>query len=187
MAFLYSVDKSLFFFFNRTIANPFFDFIMPYITEEDYWRIPILLIWLSLIIFGGKKGRNVALLVVLILALSDQITNFVLKPLVGRTRPCFVLNNVRLLINQPHSFSFPSSHATNMAAMATLFSVKYRKYTWFFVSVASLVAFSRMYVGVHYPSDILSGVLVGILCAAVVLWLEQWIKNLWQKKMREKQ
>lgn len=186
MEFLYSLDKTIFLFFNRSIANPVFDLIMPFITETDHWRIPILLMWLSLVIFGGKKGRIVALLVVVILTLSDQVSSFVVKPFVNRVRPCFVLENVRLLIDQPRSPSFPSSHAVNNTAVAALFSVKYKRYMWIFISIAALVAFSRIYVGVHYPSDVGGGIVLGILCAGLILCIEQGIRILWQKRKLKK-
>ncbi len=184
MELLYSIDCSVLLFLNRTLANPFFDFIMPYITEEDYWRIPIGVVWFALVIFGGKKGRITALLVVVILTLSDQLSSAVIKPWVNRVRPCFVVEGVRLLIDQSGSPSFPSSHAANMAAMATLFSVKYRRYTAVFISIAGLVAYSRIYVGVHYPSDLLGGALVGVLCAAAVLGVERWVRKLWQERKK---
>lgn len=182
MDFLYSIDRSVFLFLNRSVANPVLDVVMPFLTETDNWHIPILIIWLSLIIFGGKKGRIVALLVVVILTLSDQLSSSVVKPLVNRVRPCFVVEGVRLLIEQSRSPSFPSSHAANMASMATLFSVKYRRQTALFVSIALLVAYSRIYVGVHYPSDLLGGALLGVVCAVVVLWIERGVRVLWQRR-----
>ncbi len=169
-SFFYYIDRTLFYFLNHVFVNPVLDRLMPIITEEDNWRIPILLLWLSLMTFGGKKGRITALLVLFIVALSDQLVNFVIKPWVGRVRPCFILENVRCLIDQPRSPSFPSSHAANMAAMATLFSYRYRRYTALFVFIAFLVSFSRIYVGVHYPSDMLAGWCVGIVCAVFVLF-----------------
>jgi undecaprenyl-diphosphatase len=182
MEFLYSIDRTVFLFFNRTVANPVFDFIMPIITELDYWRIPIFLMLLALLIFGGKKGRIVVLLVAIIVTMSDQLSSHVIKPLVGRTRPCFVVEGVRLLIHQSRSFSFTSSHASNMAAMATLFSVKYPRYKIAFITLAALVAYSRIYVGVHYPADILGGAILGTLCAAIVLWIERRIVVIWHRR-----
>jgi len=181
LTFLYGIDRAIFILINQTLSNPLFDFIMPYITELDYWRIPIFLAWLSLIIFGGKKGRIVALLVVIILTASDQLSSAVIKPWVNRLRPCFALNNVRLLIDQSRSPSFPSSHAANNAAMATLFSVQYKRYTIIFISIALLVSYSRIYVGVHYPSDVLGGIFIGILCSAMILLLEKLVRSIWPK------
>jgi undecaprenyl-diphosphatase len=186
MDFLYSIDKAIFFFFNRSLSNPVLDWLMPFITTEAHWTIPIVLIWLSLILFGGRKGRITALLVVVILLLTDQIVNFVIKPLVGRTRPCFVLEPVRLLIHQPHSHSFPSSHAANMASMATLFTVRYRKYAAWFISIALLVSISRIYVGVHYPSDVAAGLVIGTLFASAILRMEQCVEKHRSDKRRIK-
>ncbi len=185
MDFLYAVDRTLFLFLNRTVANPVLDWLMPIITEEHNQYIPILLIWLTLMIFCGKKGRITGLLIIIIITLSDQLSSSVIKPLVGRTRPCFVVDGVRLLIDQSRSFSFPSSHATNMAAAATLFSVKYPRGRIIIISIAAAVAYSRIYVGVHYPSDLVGGAILGVLCAAVVLMAERLIVQWSQKRKRD--
>jgi undecaprenyl-diphosphatase len=177
MDFLYSIDKAVFYFFNRTISNSVLDWFMPFVTNAKHWTVPIVLIYLYLILFGGKRGRITALLVVVILLFTDQIVNFVIKPLAGRERPCFMLEHVRLLIRQPHSRSFPSSHAANMASMAALFSIQYRKYAAWFASAALVIGVSRMYVGVHYPSDVAAGFAVGILFALPFVWIERRIEN----------
>jgi undecaprenyl-diphosphatase len=173
MTFLYSIDKAVFYFFNRTLANPVTDAVMPFITTERNWTIPIAVIWLALIVFGGKKGRMTALLAAVILLLTDQAVNAVIKPLAGRERPCFMLEHMRLLIPQPHSHSFPSSHAANTAAMAALFSIRYPKYSVFFILTAGLIGISRIIVGVHYPSDVAAGALLGYSFAAVILSIER--------------
>ena len=187
MPFLYSADMALFLFLNRNMANPIFDIVMPFITNAHNWRIPIVLIWLSLIIFGRKEGRITAILVVVILALSDQLSSSVIKPWINRIRPCFVVEGARLLINQVKSPSFPSSHAANMAAMAVLFSVKYRRLMALFIAIAVTVSYSRIYVGVHYPSDMLGGWGLGIACAVIILILEKFIRNTIQKKVMNKE
>ncbi len=181
VTFLYEIDRTVFVLINQSLSNRLFDFIMPYITGLDYWRIPIFLAWLALIIFGGQKGRITALLVVIILTLSDQLSSAVIKPWVNRLRPCFALDNVRLLIDQSRSPSFPSSHAANNAAMASLFSARYRRYTPIFISIALLVSYSRIYVGVHYPSDVLGGLMVGVLCCTLILLLEREVHSVWLK------
>ncbi len=175
MTFLYSIDTAVFYFFNRTIANPVLDSVMPAITTEKHWTLPIAAVWLGLLIFGGKKGRLTAILIAVILLFTDQIVNAVIKPLVGRERPCFVLDHVRLLIPQPHSRSFPSSHAANMAAMATLFTVRYPRYSVFYILGAVLIGVSRMVVGVHYPSDVAAGALLGFAFACGILLIQRRI------------
>jgi undecaprenyl-diphosphatase len=174
MSFFLHIDRLIFGFINHACANGFLDWLMPIITEEDNWKFPILAIWLLLMIFGGKRGRITALLLILGVALSDQLVNFVIKPAVGRVRPCFVLENVRCLINQPHSPSFPSSHAANIATAAVLFSIQYRKFISAFVSIALLIGISRIYVGVHFPSDVLAGWCIGVIDALAVYFA--WIK-----------
>lgn len=177
--FLYQIDVALFHFFNRAFANPVFDRLMPVVTEGDNWRIPILLIVLAFLVFGGRKGRITILLLIFTITMSDQISSFVIKPLFSRMRPCFVLENVRLLIDQSRSPSFTSSHAANLAGMATLFFRHYRKQAWLPIGAALFISFSRIYVGVHYPSDIIGGWIIGIFCATVVLLAESGAAKIW--------
>jgi undecaprenyl-diphosphatase len=185
---LFALDKSVFFFFNRTIANPVLDAVMPFITNERHWTPPIVIALLALVLFGGRYGRVTVVLAVLVIAFSDQIVNFVLKPLVGRERPCFVLEHVRLLIHQPHSRSFPSSHAANSAAMAALFSARYPKWTPVLVCSALLVGISRIVVGVHYPSDVAVGFILGTSFALGILhvWKKagEWIDGRFRRRGR---
>lgn len=179
--FLYQLDVAAFRFLNRAFANPFFDWLMPMVTEGDNWRIPIVLIVLAFLVFGGKKGRITILLLVFTITLSDQISSFVIKPLFSRVRPCFVLDQVRLLIDQSRSPSFTSSHAANLAAMAMIFSWRYRKQMWLPMGLALFISYSRIYVGVHYPSDILGGWIVGIFCAAFVLFAQYGLESVWNQ------
>jgi undecaprenyl-diphosphatase len=188
MATLYSIDKAVFFFFNRTIANPVLDAVMPFITNERHWTAPMVVALLALVLFGGRYGRITVLLALLVIGFSDQIVNFVLKPLVGRERPCFVLEHVRLLIHQPHSRSFPSSHAANSAAMAALFSARYPRWTPVLVCTALLVGISRIVVGVHYPSDVAVGFILGTAFALGILhaWNKtaEWINSRFHRRRR---
>ncbi|MCK5148383.1 phosphatase PAP2 family protein [bacterium] len=178
---LQNIDAALFLLLNRGVANPVFDVVMPFITEADHWTIPMALGFLALIIFGGKKGRITAALVVVIIALTDQITCAVIKPLVGRVRPCFVLESARLLIGQSGSPSFPSAHASNNAAIAMMVLLRYPRAKWWFIGLALSVAYSRIYVGVHYPVDVLAGLLLGAAIGFGVVrgWnrIEKWLAS----------
>ena len=162
-------DIALFYLINHSTQNRLFDIVMPFLTDIDNWRIPLGVVWIGLLIFGGKKGRIVALLAVVCLALTDQLSSSVLKPLFARTRPCKVLENVHLLVNCSGAFSFPSSHATNIFAQAWLFAYSYRKMTPLVFFLAALVGYSRVYVGVHFPFDVLFGAILGATCTIVVL------------------
>ncbi len=173
--FLLHLDTHLFLFLNQGIANRFFDIVMPFITTEKNWRIPIAVVWLLLVIKGGKRGRIVALLVIPTLILTDQLSAAVFKPLVGRIRPCHALDQVRLLVNCGGRYAFPSSHATNIAGAATIFALFYRRFTFLFVFIAFTVGFSRIYVGVHYPFDVLAGFILGSASGLSVFYLFNYL------------
>ncbi len=166
---VFRLDGALFCLINRTLANPQFDVLMPFLTDIDNWRLVIALALVSLLIFGGRKGRLVTALLLVTVTLTDQTSSHLIKPLVERTRPCHVLPDVRLLVGCSGAFSFPSSHATNLFGAAWLLSRFYRPLWPLFFLLASLVAYSRVYVGVHYPSDVLGGALLGLICASVVV------------------
>ena len=165
------LDTHLFYFLNVSVQNPILDFLMPILTNLDYWRIPILLLAIALLVFGGRRGRIAVLLLILGITLSDQVCNSLLKPLVGRMRPCNVLENVHLLVGCSKAFSFPSSHATNIFTGMIIFSFVYPKLKVGLIIVAALVAYSRVYVGVHYPFDVMAGTALGISCAVTIIVL----------------
>ena len=164
-------DVNLFFILNVKAQNPVLDFLMPILTNLNYWRIPLAILVILLLIFGGKKGRIAIVMLIVGITLSDQLCNSLIKPLVGRIRPCNALENVHLLINCTRSFSFPSSHATNMFTGMMILSFIYRKLRIAFWVIAVMVAYSRIYVGVHYPLDVLGGIILGIICAGIVIYL----------------
>lgn len=171
------MDVNLFFLLNGKAQNVVFDFLMPIITNLNYWRIPLILLVLTLAIFGKKRERVAVILLIVGITISDQICNTIIKPLVGRIRPCNVIESVHLLINCTKSFSFPSSHATNIFTGTILLSFVYRKLKVPLLIIAALVAYSRVYVGVHYPFDVVAGIILGILCALLVIVLYIWLSR----------
>ena len=135
------------------------------ITHEWFVRIFFLAFALLAAIFGGKYGRITFLFLILAVILTDQFSSQLVKPLVGRLRPCKNLDWVHVLINCSSGKSFPSSHAANAFGQAIIWVWRYPKYKWFFILSAAAIAFSRIAVGVHYPFDVLTGMVLGILCA----------------------
>lgn len=173
IASLIAFDKALFYFINQSLANPVFDWLMPFITEKSHWIIPILVIWLGLLILGKKRGRIAALLLLLTVATTDPVCYRVLKPTFKRIRPSRSLEDVRLLVGRGGKYGFPSNHAANITGAMLILLYFYRKYRYGFATVAVLISFSRIYVGVHYPFDVLFGMLVGALFAG--MWIFLWI------------
>jgi undecaprenyl-diphosphatase len=166
-----------------TLANPLGDFLWPLITDYDKLlpvRILLAAVWLLLIVRGGARGRTAALLLVPVLFCADKLSSALIKELVSRPRPCHeiggvpMVQGIHMLVNCGSGKSFPSSHAVNNFAVATLLSTYFRRWRWWFFSWAALVALSRPAVGVHYPSDILGGAAIGVCVALAVvfLWME---------------
>lgn len=181
---LYDLDVALFRFFNGTIANPVFDILMPFMTDLNKQPIVLimvagLLVWWG--IKGGSHGRAALLLLVLTIIVSDQLNSSLIKQLFGRIRPCHVLPDVHLLVSCGSGLSFPSSHAVNNFAAAFILSSFYRKWLWAFTTFAGLVAFSRVSVGVHYPSDILAGAVLGAGIGALMLLLYEFLMKRWKE------
>ncbi|MBC8527167.1 MAG: phosphatase PAP2 family protein [Candidatus Cloacimonetes bacterium] len=159
-------DGNLFLFFNRDIANPFFDLIFPFITELKFWVIPGIIAIAIFIKLEHKKALLVLGLAVIAVLLSDSIAYRILKPLFGRIRPCnpsALIEGGRFLLGYNTSYAFPSNHASNMFALATLFTCFYRKRTAYFFGFAAIIGFSRIYVGVHYPIDVVGGAVLGVI------------------------
>ncbi|MDJ1472222.1 phosphatase PAP2 family protein [Xanthocytophaga flava] len=168
-------DTKLFLELNQYHAA-WLDPIMYWITDSYFW-IPLYLLLVFLII-RTYKVNGVWILVAAILAvgLADYVTSGMIKPYVGRLRPCHVVEiqkNVYVLRGCGGRFGFASSHASTTFALATSLFLFVRSRMSYFIWLfpwAGLVAYSRIYVGVHYPLDILVGACIGVLCG-VFLWL----------------
>lgn len=175
--FLVALDTRLFIFFNLSVANPIFDRIMPVITNAVYWRPFLAALVLYLLIRGGSKGRITVLLLAGTIAFTDQISSHLIKSLVERVRPCQVIPEVHLLVGCSNSYSFPSSHAANSFAFATIFFLRYRWTGWLFFPLAAVIAYSRVAVGVHYPFDILGGAMLGLIVSFSIYQFYCWLNK----------
>ena len=176
-----NVDKKIFTFFNSSIANTVFDIFFPIITNQDIWIIPILLGIIILSIKGGTKGRIASIVLIIGVILADYSSAQIIKPYFQRLRPSHdILDQIRLLVPKGGRYGFVSSHAANMYVSATILGYFYSKQKRLFFTIASLVAFSRVYVGVHYPADIVFGGLLGYGLGWITItsWVIIKMKNL---------
>ena len=164
----------------QTLHTPFLDKIMVFITRLG--DAGIIWIVLSIVLLLIPKTRKSGAVMVAALVVDVVLCNIVLKNLVARTRPYDVNTGVHLLVAKLHDYSFPSGHTAASFTAVVALSFAGEKRAWKAALVlACLIAFSRMYLYVHYPTDVLGGVLVGILAGyggyRVVKALEQYKKE----------
>jgi undecaprenyl-diphosphatase len=167
-------DTTLFLFINATLVHPLLDPIFVAITNGRFWIAPgIALVALLFWKMDKKRAGLLVLLSVITVAITDPLGAQILKPFFHRLRPCnpeALIEGGRFLLGFKSSLSFPSIHAQNMFAQAMLFSLLYpRLAAWLFL-FAGLIGYSRIYVGVHYPLDVVGGAVIGMVCGAGVFY-----------------
>lgn len=182
---LLQLDRHIFYFINHDLTNPFFDAVMPWISNKKNW-IPLYII---IVIFCLWKYRVKGLIIIAFIGLSAGFADFtsasMVKPLVHRLRPCrdpiTASTDIERIACGP-GYSFPSSHAVNHFAMAIFMILLWcRKWRWIWfwgILWAGLISFSRVYVGVHFPLDVFCGAIYGVL----VGWLMSWLFKKLQSK-----
>jgi len=164
------IDKNLMIFLNKTLSNPIFDILMPIITNQKFLTIIGVVLIIYLGFYAGKRGKITLIVLIFAAGISDAICAQIIKPWVGRIRPSHeFIEYINLLVSKGGKWSFPSNHAANSFAFATVLSYFYDKNKTMIFSIASVIAFSRVYVGVHYPLDIIFGSLLGYTVSWIIL------------------
>jgi membrane-associated phospholipid phosphatase len=170
MHWLQTIDIAVFHFINGSLSNPFFDWLMPVLSGGDgvmRWFVPLAIaIVAGTLCFGNARARLCALMIILVIALGDPLVVNTIKHLVARPRPGMVLPQIVERLGRNGSGSMPSAHAANWFAMTMVMFLFYRRSLWFMLPMALAVSFSRVYNGVHYPSDVLAGMILGAGYAA---------------------
>ena len=180
---LLQLDTELFLKIHRDLSNDFFDWLMPLVRNRFFWSPLYLFIVIFCIKEYKKEGVYIILMVLATFALGDIIASRIIKPTVARVRPC---NEVKLADQIIHRVdcgtgkSFPSNHATNHFGIAVfLICVFYRRWKAILpigLFWASLVCFAQIYVGVHYPIDILAGAILGTCIAFFTYYIYKKFK-----------
>ena len=206
MDWLLAHDTALFHFLNTSFVNPFFDRLMPALSGYHVpWLAAVIFGVPVLLCFGSVRLRVCLTLMVLVVALGDPLVIGTVKDSVLRPRPFVVLKDARLYVPQTRRFdtngigyvaplpdgtlpananrhSFPSAHAANWFAIATVGFLFYRRSAFWMFLLAAAVAFSRVYNGVHYPGDITAGAILGAGYAVALVVLVQMLWNIIGRK-----
>ncbi|MFW5656681.1 MAG: phosphatase PAP2 family protein [Bacteroidota bacterium] len=176
---LISLDTQLFLFLNG-LHSPFWDTVMWHISGKWEW-VPLYALMLAWMVRRfGVKAIWIVLGAALVVTLADQSSVKLFKNVFERLRPCHnpALDEFVHRVNNKcgGKYGFVSSHAANSFAIAmyTLLVFKNRAYTWFILLWAAIVSYSRIYLGVHYPGDILGGALLGIFLGWLVYRPVKW-------------
>jgi membrane-associated phospholipid phosphatase len=163
-------DRSLFYYINNKWSNELFDAVMPFVRNQYLW-VPVYL-FLLLFVFINFRGKVWwwVLFFLATFALTDMISTQIFKAFIHRPRPCVdaeASQYVRMLIPCSYSYSFVSSHAANHFGIAIFLfqTMKHfaKKWIWLAFLWASLVAYAQLYVGAHFPFDVLGGAFLGLL------------------------
>ena len=163
-------DQWLFIQINNQQSNSFFDSVMPYLRNSFYWAPLYLFLLLFVTINFKGRGWWWVLFFLCTVSLTDIVSSKILKEAFERLRPCQdpdFLQNVRLLVNRcSGAYSFTSSHAANHFGMATFFFISFRHLlkNWTLLGFfwATTIGYAQVYVGVHYPFDVLGGATIGV-------------------------
>lgn len=178
---LIHMDGAILMFLQESVRNVVLDPIMKVITTLG--NAGILWIVLTILLLIPKKTRKIGWMSACALLFSLLINNILLKNLVARVRPYNAIEGLIPIIKKPSEFSFPSGHAgSSLASACVLYRRLPKKFGIPILVLAILISFSRLYVGVHYPTDVLAGAITGIVCS----YLGEWLINLIEKRRKTK-
>ena len=171
---LENIDRKILYLINDYLSNPIFDLFFVTITNEDLWAIPVIIGIIILAFKGGNRAKIAIGIILIATGLTDLTVVEVIKPAIARLRPSHTMGDtINVLIGRGGKYGFVSAHAANMFCATTILSYFYDQWKkpLFFLAVS--VSISRVYVGVHYPGDVLFGGLYGygIAWLFITIWV----------------
>jgi undecaprenyl-diphosphatase len=158
-------DERIFRLLNGNWLNPILDHLLPFATDAGNFILPFVVAAIVIVLVGRVRGLRFLVLAVVSVVVADAIGTHIFKYSFLRARPCIALADVRLLVGCTNLPSFPSNHAVNASVLATLTTIYIPRLWLPATALAILVGYSRVYVGVHYPLDVLAGSVLGIVVA----------------------
>jgi len=167
---LLSEDRAI---YNQVLFGPhphWLNSLMVFITVPENFALAAVVAALFLLTTCGKRGKRLVVSLLLGVGVSDPLSSFGIKSLVARPRPCHGVISDHLLKGCSDSWSFPSSHAVNIFCAATILSRVFPKAAVPAYVFAAAVGYSRVYIGVHYPLDVVGGAVIGTLLGFLVSW-----------------
>lgn len=167
--FITQLDFAVLDFIQANLRNDFLDAVMVFLSAIGEGGIVWFAIAIPMLFF--KKSRVCGVVMILTMGFTLLLGEFLLKNLIGRVRPCNLVHDVEMLVKCPHSYSFPSGHSSSSFGAATTIFLWNKKVGVFALILAALIAFSRLYNYVHFPSDVLAGSLFGVLSSVLVYYL----------------
>lgn len=176
---LEALDVAVFRWINRDWSHPGLDFVMRFLSGNPFFVPTLIGVAVLLVSRGGARGRVFVITLALAAAIANGLVADPLKRTVRRQRPFAVLSDAILRVGRGNPLgSMPSAHAMNCTLMATLAGWYYRRSLWIGVPVAAGVALSRVYNGVHFPTDILAGAALGAGSGGLVLAVAEraWVR-----------
>lgn len=180
-----NIDISILNFIRENLTNPCLDRLMTIITKlGDGGFIWILI---TAFLLFSKNYRTLGKILVLSMLINAVVVNLCLKPIFARTRPFDLFEEIHLIIGKPQDYSFPSGHTSVAFAFASviIFYSKSKIFKSFSLLMSILMGYSRLYLYVHYPTDVIFGALIGILCSLVAkkIFEKGYLKKYFNKKI----
>ena len=193
LEFLNGIDTKALIWIHQNLHNAFLDDVLVVLRNKIIW-LPLYIFLIAFIVLNyGKRGWLWVLFFVFAAALADSVSSKVLKPQVQRIRPCHtegVAEELHVLISCGGQYGFVSSHATNHFALAAFFfftlGQTFRKLKWLVMLWAACISFAQVYVGVHYPLDVISGGILGVLFGWGIAWYYNMRMKAWSLGIKQK-